>query len=369
MRLLKSGPRAYDEWTMRPLLAVIVGALLTASACSAPVSTTSAVCPSPGPVAGLTRIEGLVMAPLALYVRAGSLHPTAPYEQVPVPGGRIRLTDVGGHAIPGLEGTEADEHGRFVLPDVPAGHAYVLEAAFSEPGGATVRLKTLVQTKEGVMTVGFGAASTILAEALTRDRRGLLAPFDEAAFQRAAVALSQGLTNGNLPDFRRPSTFTTALDAWTTGNPELAEAIGVLRQALAANPPRPSPTPTPTPVPTRTPRDDDDDDDGPTPVPAAAWETTITIQDFLFRPAEVRVRQYGSVQFINQDIAPHAVVPLEEDAITPTTGVIEAGTMAQPVRFPEAGTYTFTSDAYPAMRGTIIVVPGPAPTPEPNPTP
>ena len=87
------------------------------------------------------------------------------------------------------------------------------------------------------------------------------------------------------------------------------------------------------------------------PVPAV-------IQDFAFQPETLTVAPGTSVQWINQDTAPHTVTsgqPRAADAGAAfDSGLLNAGD-AFSFTFVDEGTYDFFCLYHPYMRGTVVV--------------
>ncbi|PIR82391.1 hypothetical protein COU20_02610 [Candidatus Kaiserbacteria bacterium CG10_big_fil_rev_8_21_14_0_10_59_10] len=77
----------------------------------------------------------------------------------------------------------------------------------------------------------------------------------------------------------------------------------------------------------------------------------VTIRDFAFSPAVVRIRAGDTVVFTNEDEVAHTA--------THTSGVFDTGLLAQgesrAVVFAEAGLYEYYCVPHPNMRGSVIV--------------
>ncbi len=110
----------------------------------------------------------------------------------------------------------------------------------------------------------------------------------------------------------------------------------------ASSLPAPAPTPTPTPPP-----------QPPTPPPAAQVPATVdvTIKNFAFLPAEVRIKAGTTVRWTHQDAAGHTV--------TADNGAFGSNTLSQGQTFARAfsekGSFGYHCAPHPSMTGTVIV--------------
>lgn len=83
-------------------------------------------------------------------------------------------------------------------------------------------------------------------------------------------------------------------------------------------------------------------------------EAIVIIQGFQFKPAQVTLRQGGSVTFINQDSAPHTATPKEGSLFT-GTGRLQRDESAM-VEFSTVGEQDYFCEIHPSMQGVITVV-------------
>ena len=88
--------------------------------------------------------------------------------------------------------------------------------------------------------------------------------------------------------------------------------------------------------------------------PAPVEQATVTIEDFSFKPAEVVLKQGGSVSFINQDSAPHTATPEEEAQFTGTGRLNQDE--SKRVVFEKVGTQNYFCEIHPSMKGLVTVV-------------
>ncbi len=77
----------------------------------------------------------------------------------------------------------------------------------------------------------------------------------------------------------------------------------------------------------------------------------VQIKDFMFLPAQLRIKAGSSVTWVNQDDEPHTVVG---DAGLFRSGALDTA-MAFTFRFEKPGTYQVFCSIHPQMKATIIV--------------
>ena len=87
-----------------------------------------------------------------------------------------------------------------------------------------------------------------------------------------------------------------------------------------------------------------------TPVETA----TVTIQGFQFKPAEIVVKQGGSVTFINKDSTPHTATPTENAKFI-GTGRLKRNE-EKTITFEELGIQDYFCEIHPSMKGMVTVV-------------
>lgn len=89
------------------------------------------------------------------------------------------------------------------------------------------------------------------------------------------------------------------------------------------------------------------------PLPArAAMNVHMTIKSFKFSPAEVEIKVGDTVEWINEDSAPHTATAADKSWTTPT---LNNGDKAS-VTFDKAGTFAFACKFHPSMKGVVKVV-------------
>ncbi len=100
----------------------------------------------------------------------------------------------------------------------------------------------------------------------------------------------------------------------------------------------PAPTLTPAPAPE------------PAPASGAGTEHQVTIKNFAFSPAEITIKVEDTVTWIEQDTVHH----------TTTGGIFDSGDLGQgqtySKTFDKAGTYDYTCNYHPNMKGKVIVI-------------
>ncbi|MGH7543847.1 MAG: cupredoxin domain-containing protein [Gemmatimonadota bacterium] len=80
-------------------------------------------------------------------------------------------------------------------------------------------------------------------------------------------------------------------------------------------------------------------------------ENVVTLRDFAFRPAEIRVQQGQTVHWANEDPTPHTVTADDGEF---DSGLLENGEGFSR-RFDEPGRYPFHCTPHPFMKGVVIV--------------
>jgi plastocyanin len=86
---------------------------------------------------------------------------------------------------------------------------------------------------------------------------------------------------------------------------------------------------------------------------ARAEDATITIDNFTFTPAEIRVAPGTNVTWVNNDDIPHQIVDAA-DALVMKSPPLDTDNRFSHV-YAKAGTYPYFCGLHPHMRGTIIV--------------
>lgn len=86
----------------------------------------------------------------------------------------------------------------------------------------------------------------------------------------------------------------------------------------------------------------------------AVKQVTVTIEGFQFKPAEVTLKQGGSVTFINKDSTPHTATPEEEAKFTGTGRLSKD--QSKTVVFNTVGVQNYFCEIHPSMKGKITVV-------------
>ena len=96
----------------------------------------------------------------------------------------------------------------------------------------------------------------------------------------------------------------------------------------------------------------------PAPEPApdtggpAVQAATVDITDFKYKPATVTVKAGGTVEWTNNDTAPHTATADDQSF---DTGSLSQGD-AKKVTFDEAGTFAYICTFHPFMKATVEVV-------------
>ena len=89
---------------------------------------------------------------------------------------------------------------------------------------------------------------------------------------------------------------------------------------------------------------------GPKPGDSSGTSSSITISDFKFTPATIRVRSGARVEVTNSDAAAHTVTA--DDGQSFNSGTVEPGA-ATTIQAPRAGTYAYHCDIHPFMKGKL----------------
>ncbi len=89
---------------------------------------------------------------------------------------------------------------------------------------------------------------------------------------------------------------------------------------------------------------------GPAPSPVAGTEHQVTIENFAFSPAEITIKVGDTVTWTEQDAVHH----------TTTGSIFDSGDLGQEQTysktFDKAGTYDYTCNYHPNMKGKVIVI-------------
>ena len=80
----------------------------------------------------------------------------------------------------------------------------------------------------------------------------------------------------------------------------------------------------------------------------------VTIQGFQFQPAEIVLKQGGSVTFINKDSTPHTATPTANAKFI-GTGRLKRN-QEKTVVFEELGIQDYFCEIHPSMKGIVTVV-------------
>ena len=88
-------------------------------------------------------------------------------------------------------------------------------------------------------------------------------------------------------------------------------------------------------------------------LPVAVNEVSVTIKDFAFDPADLKIKKGTTVRFTNQDSAPHTVAP-DKSGNFAETEVMTTGKSAT-VKFDDLGTVDYKCGIHPSMKGKVTV--------------
>jgi plastocyanin len=87
---------------------------------------------------------------------------------------------------------------------------------------------------------------------------------------------------------------------------------------------------------------------------AAVSTSNVTIKNYMFSPAAIKVKVGTTVTWTNQDDVNHTVTADTTSSLAPSSMDIPDGQTYQ-FTFQHAGTYTYHCFPHPYMHGTIIV--------------
>jgi hypothetical protein len=93
-------------------------------------------------------------------------------------------------------------------------------------------------------------------------------------------------------------------------------------------------------------------------VAAASNGARVSITDFGFKPAVVRVKQWQVVTWTNDGKGQHGVASNKGSELA--SGALDPG-QAYGNRFTEAGTFAYHDSAHPSLTGRVVVVAAPKP--------
>lgn len=82
--------------------------------------------------------------------------------------------------------------------------------------------------------------------------------------------------------------------------------------------------------------------------------TEVTIKDFVYTPAMIRVKVGDTVTWTNQDSVAHNVVSDDGSPEAPDGPLLNKGESYK-FKFTKAGTYTYHCSPHPQMTGTVVV--------------
>lgn len=85
----------------------------------------------------------------------------------------------------------------------------------------------------------------------------------------------------------------------------------------------------------------------------AQQKADVSIKNFKFVPATVKVKAGGTVTFTNQDAAAHTATS-DKGGVFDTNGLDKG--KSKTVTFKTPGTYAYHCDFHPFMKGTVVVV-------------
>ncbi|MFI2372171.1 cupredoxin domain-containing protein [Streptomyces sp. NPDC018833] len=86
---------------------------------------------------------------------------------------------------------------------------------------------------------------------------------------------------------------------------------------------------------------------------AAPSVTTIVIENFAFRPADLKIRPGARISVVNRDSAPHTLTAAEDKLFD--TGTINGGATGTFTAPLEPGSYAYLCSIHPNMKGTLTV--------------
>ncbi len=95
-----------------------------------------------------------------------------------------------------------------------------------------------------------------------------------------------------------------------------------------------------------------DSGDGDRATPGAAAAKSVTIADYLYKPARIVVPQGTTVSFTNRDAAPHTATSKDSGAFD--SGTIKEGKTGE-VTLEETGTFAYYCLFHPFMKATVEV--------------
>ena len=85
---------------------------------------------------------------------------------------------------------------------------------------------------------------------------------------------------------------------------------------------------------------------------AAAASAKVRIASFKYVPQTIEVKRGGTVTWTNEDSAKHTATDSAANGFD--TGTLEQG-QSKRVTFKKAGTFNYTCDFHPFMKGTVVV--------------
>lgn len=192
-----------------------------------------------------TVLTGIVRAPLGMVPEARALR-LAALAEAPLAGATVSLTGLDGTPLPGLGPQVTDASGRYRFGGVPVGRTLLVQVNVQTADGRTLRLLTLVTTRDAELEADISAGTTVLAAATLRQSDGSEPTVDPTAFLEASTLIEQALTASDADRLESPDLMATG--AWPC---ELRRAVAQVLPTDTLLDCEASPVPSPTPTPRR----------------------------------------------------------------------------------------------------------------------
>ncbi|MEB3220751.1 MAG: hypothetical protein VKS61_01605 [Candidatus Sericytochromatia bacterium] len=164
--------------------------------------------------------------------RARRLYATA--DAIGLRGARVFLADAAGRPLPGLPEARTDADGRYRIPNVPAGYAYVVIVEAATAAGRTAQLRSVAAAGQREVPVGLG--TTLAAAVVVSPERGLGSP-EAGSFEALARRLEDQLGQAEVPDLTNPAAVAQIAQALVAADAEVQQQVEDVRNSTETSVP------------------------------------------------------------------------------------------------------------------------------------
>ena len=155
--------------------------------------------------------------------------------EVPIAGAIVELADALGRRIPGVGPATTGPDGRYALPGVPDGQAFVVQSHVNTAAGKPARLFSLARAAAGA-EAELSVASTVVTTGVLAGPAADLTRFASAPFGQAVAAARTALAAGPTPDVASREAVMGAVGALLRQVPALRDAMDLVRRDMGMPP-------------------------------------------------------------------------------------------------------------------------------------